>query len=443
MLRWPRAQAIGAFVTDNRPCALLNARLVDPASGQESRGGVLVVDGLIAGLGGSVTRDSTPAEARLIDCGGDVVAPGLIDMRAFIGEPGAEHRETIATASAAAAAGGVTTVVARPDTSPAVDEPAVVDFILRRARDTAKVRILPCAALTKGLEGREIAEIGLLAEAGAIAFSDGRRSIANAQVMRRALTYARDFGALVMHYCEDRSLVGEGVMAEGERASRLGLPGVPSEAETIVLDRDLRLIALTGTRYHAVFVSNGLSVEAMRRAKSAGLGVTCGVSINHLTLNEIDVGDYRTFLKLAPPLRSEEERLTLVEALAEGVIDVVVSDHDPQDVETKRLPFAEAEAGAIGLETMLSAGLRLVSSGQIALPRLLRAMSTRPAEILGVPGGRLVVGAPADLIRFDPDEPYILDPAALHSRCRNTPFDAARMEGRVKLTFVAGRIAHE
>jgi dihydroorotase len=442
-LRLPRAQAIGAFVTDNRPCALLNARLVDPASGQESRGGVLIVDGLIVGLGASVAKDSTPAEARVIDCAGDVVAPGLIDMRAFIGEPGAEYRETIATASAAAAAGGVTTVVARPDTSPAVDEPAVVDFILRRARDTAKVRILPCAALTKGLEGREIAEIGLLAEAGAIAFSDGRRSIASAQVMRRALTYARDFGALVMHYCEDRELVGEGVMAEGERASRLGLPGVPREAETIVLDRDLRLIALTRARYHAVFVSNALSVEAMRRAKDAGLDVTCGVSINHLTLNEIDVGDYRTFLKLAPPLRPEEERVTLVEALAAGVIDVIVSDHDPQDVETKRLPFAEAEAGAIGLETMLSAGLRLVASGQVALPRLLHAMSTRPAQILGVPGGRLSVGAPADLIRFDPEEPYILDPANLHSRCRNTPFDEARMEGRVKLTIVAGKIAHE
>jgi dihydroorotase len=232
-------------------------------------------------------------------------------------------------------------------------------------------------------------------------------------------------------------------MTEGERASRLGLPGVPREAETVILDRDLRLLALTQARYHAVFVSNVLSIAAMRRAKHAGLDVTCGVSINHLTLNEIDVGDYRTFLKFAPPLRAEEERLGLAEALAEGVIDVVVSDHDPQDVETKRLPFAEAEAGAIGLETMLSAGLRLVSSGQIGLPRLLRAMSFRPAEILGLPGGRLEVGAPADLIRFDPDEPFVLDPAALHSRCRNTPFDAARMEGRVKLTLVAGRVAHE
>ena len=426
-----------------RPIALINARLIDPARLREQRGGALVVEGRIAALGPEVTRESAPPDARVIDCGGDVVAPGLIDMRAFVGEPGAEHRETIATASAAAAAGGVTTILTRPDTNPPVDDPAVVDFILRRARDAAKVRVLPSAALTKGLEGREIAEIGLLAEAGAVAFSDGPHSLANAQTMRRALTYARDFGVLVMPTCEDRDLVGEGVMAEGERASRLGLPGVPREAEAIILDRDLRLIALTGARYHAALISNRLSIEAMRRARQAGLAVSCGVSINHLTLNEIDVGDYRTFLKLAPPLRAEEERQALVEALAEGIIDVVVSDHDPQDVETKRLPFAEAEAGAIGIETMLSAALRLVSSGAISLPRLFRAMSTRPAEILGLPGGRLSLGAPADLIRFDPEEPYVLDPATLHSRCRNTPFDQARLEGRVKLTLVAGRVAHE
>ena len=314
-------------------------------------------------------------------------------MRAFVGEPGAEHRETIASASAAAAAGGVTTLVARPDTNPPVDDPAVVDFILRRARDAAKVRILPCAAITKGLEGEEIAEIGLLAEAGAVAFSDGPHSIADAQTMRRAMTYARDFDALVVHDLRGRSLGGDGVMAEGVRASRLGLPGVPREAETIVLDRDLRLAALTGARYHAAFVSNRAVAGGDARARDRrGSRVTCGVSINHLTLNEIDVGDYRTFLKLNPPLRGEDERLALVEALAEGVIDVIVSDHDPQDVETKRLPFAEAAAGrdrardaAVGEP---AAGRR----GRSALPRLLRAMTPRPAEILRLPsraaGGR-------------------------------------------------------
>lgn len=401
------------------------------------------MDGVIAGVGPKVTRDQLPHEARIIDCGGDVVSPGLVDMRVFVGEPGAEHRETIASASAAAAAGGVTSLVMRPDTNPAVDDPAVVDFVLRRARDDAKVRVFPSAALTKRLEGREIAEIGLLAEAGAVAFSDGAHSVAEAQTMRRAMTYVRDFDALVAPVCEDRSLRGEGVMAEGLRASWLGLPGVPREAETVVLDRDLRLVALTGARYHAALVSNRLSLEAMRRAREAGLAVTCGVSINNLSLNELDVGDYRTFLKLSPPLRAEEERMALVEALNEGLVDVICSDHDPQDVETKRLPFAEAAAGAIGVETMLSASLRLVTAGHLSLPRLLRAMTLRPAEILRLPVGRLSVGAPADIIRFDPDEPYVLNPADLHSRCRNTPFDEARLEGKVKLTLVAGRVAHE
>jgi dihydroorotase len=423
--------------------ALLNARLVDPVAETERRGGLLAMDGVIAGVGATVTRDQIPDHARIVDCGGDVVSPGLVDMRAFIGEPGAEHRETIATASAAAAAGGVTSLVMRPDTNPPVDDPAVVDFILRRARDDARVRVYPSAALTKGLEGREIAEIGLLAEAGAIAFCDGEHSIVDAQTMRRAMTYARDFDALAAPVCEDRSLRGEGVMAEGLRASWLGLPGVPREAETIMLERDLRLVALTGARYHAALISNRLSLDAMARARQAGLAATCGVSINHLTLNELDVGDYRTFLKFSPPLRAEDERMALVEALKAGQIDVICSDHDPQDVETKRLPFAEAAAGAVGVETMLSASLRLVAAGHVGLPRLLRAMTARPADILRLPVGRLSLGAPADVIRFDPNEPYILDPARLHSRCRNTPFDADRLEGRVKLTLVAGRVAYE
>jgi dihydroorotase len=425
------------------PIAFLNARLVDPVQETETRGGLIVIEGAIAGVGPRITRDQLPADARIVDCDGDVVSPGLVDTRAFVGEPGAEHRETIASLSAAAAAGGVTTLVTRPDTNPPVDDPAMVDFILRRARDDAKVRVHPAAALTRGFKGEEIAEIGLLVEAGAIAFCDGPRSVADALTMRRALTYARDFDALVAPVSDDRSLSRGGVMAEGLRASWLGLSGVPREAETIVLERDLRLVALTGARYHAALISNRLSLEAMARAREAGLAATCGVSINHLTLNELDVGDYRTFLKLNPPLRAEDERLALVEALSAGLIDIICSDHDPQDVETKRLPFAEAAAGAIGVETMLSASLRLVAGGHVTLPRLIRAMTARPAEILRLPVGRLTVGAPADVIRFDPDEPYVLDPASLHSRCRNTPFDGARLEGRVKMTLVAGRIAHE
>ncbi len=427
----------------HQPLALVNAKLVDPAELRESFGGILVVDGVIRDFGPGVTPGQLPSHARILDCRGDLVAPGLIDMRAFIGEPGAEHRETIATATAAAAAGGVTTILARSDTNPPVDEAAVVDFLLRRARDTGRVRVLPCAALTAGLEGTEIAEIGLLQQAGAVAFSDGARSVRNARVMRRVMEYARDFDALIIHYAEDRDLAGEGVMNEGEFASRLGLAGIPREAEAIMLDRDIKLVNLTGARYHAALVTTTLSLEIIAKAKADGLPVTCATSINHLTLNENDIGDYRTFLKLAPPLRREDERRALVAGLASGLVDVVVSDHNPQDVETKRLPFAEAEDGAIGLETMLSAGLRLVSSGEVSLGRLLNAMTTRPAEILGLPQGRFKVGAPADLIRFDPTEPYVVDPAKLHSRCKNTPFDEARMEGRVKLTLVAGEIVFE
>ncbi|MEJ0094398.1 MAG: dihydroorotase [Methylocella sp.] len=427
----------------HQPLALVHGRLVDGADFRQEPGGVLIIDGAIRDLGPEITPENLPSHARIIDCGGDIVSPGLIDMRAFIGEPGGEHRETIATATAAAAAGGVTTILARPDTCPPVDEAAVVDFLLRRARDTGRVRVIPSAALTQGLRGEEIAEIGLLQQAGALAFTDGAHSIRNARVLRRVMSYARDFDALIIHYAEDRDLAGEGVMNEGEFASRLGLAGIPREAEAIILDRDIRLVNLTGARYHAALVTTTLSLEIIARAKAAGLPVTCATSINHLTLNESDIGDYRTFLKLAPPLRREDERRALVEALASGLIDVIVSDHNPQDVETKRLPFAEAEDGAIGLETMLSAGLRLVSSGELSLERLIGAMTLRPAEILGLPQGRLKIGAPADLIRFDPDEPYVVDPAKLHSRCKNTPFDEARMEGRVKLTLVAGDIVYE
>ncbi|PVE23151.1 dihydroorotase [Microvirga sp. KLBC 81] len=423
-----------------KPLLFKNARLVDPDTGREDKGGLLVRDGVIQDLGPQL---SEAADADVIDCGGQVLSPGLIDMRAFIGEPGGPYRETLKSAGEAAAAGGVTTVVSMPDTSPALDDPAVIDFIVRRARDTSIVNILPAAALTKGLKGEEMAEIGRLKEAGAIAFTDGARSVTNAQVMRRALTYARDFDALIVHHVEDPNLVGQGVMNEGEFASRLGLPGIPREAETIMLERDMRLVRLTGARYHAAMISCADSAEIVRAAKAKGLPVTCGVSINHLSLNENDIGDYRTFLKLSPPLRHEEDRQAMIEALIDGTIDVIVSDHNPQDVENKRLPFAEAADGAVGLETLLSAALRLVHSDRISLPKLLRALSTKPAEILGLPAGRLKIGAPADLILFDPDAPYVLDKRQLKSLSKNTPFDEARLEGQVTITMVAGRIVFD
>lgn len=420
-----------------------SARIVDPVSGRDERGGVLVRAGLIVDAGPHVVSGSGPEGTRETDCGGHVLAPGLVDLRAFIGEPGAEHRETLKTASEAAAAGGVTTVVCMPETNPPIDEPAIVDFVLRRARDTAIVHVHPAAAITKELKGRELTEIGLLREAGAVAFTDGTRAVTNAQVLRRAMTYARDFDALVIDHVEDPDLVGQGVMNEGARASLLGLHGIPREAETIVLERDIRLARLTGARYHAAMISCADSVEIVRRAKDSGLPVTCGVSINNLTLNELDIGDYRTFLRLSPPLRGEDDRQAVIAALAEGVIDVIVSDHNPQDVETKRQPFAEAENGALGLETMLSASLRLVEAGQVTLPRLLAALSSRPASIIGLPGGALAAGKPADLILLDIDFPYVVDKMKLHSKSKNSPFDEARLAGKVLKTYIAGRLVYE
>jgi dihydroorotase len=431
------------MAAERRPILLANARILDPSRDLDIDGDLLIADGVIRETKRGIGAAGVPEGTEVVDCRGLVVAPGLIDMRAFVGEPGAEYRETIATASQAAAAGGVTTIVCQPDTSPVIDDPAIVDFVLRRARDTAIVHVQPMAALTKGLRGEEMAEIGLLKAAGAVAFTDGAKSVTNAQVMRRALTYAGDFDALVVHHTEDPDLVGEGVMNEGEYAARLGLSGVPTAAETIMLERDVRLVALAGSRYHAASITCAQTLDVLQRAKEAGLKVTASASINHLTLNEIDVGEYRTFLKLSPPLRAEDDRAALVAALAGGLIDVVMSDHNPQDVEGKRLPFAEATHGAIGIETMLAASLRLMHSGDVPIMTLIRAMSSAPAEILGLAGGTLRPGSPADVIVVDLDAPWVLDPDELKSKCKNTPFDEARLQGRVVRTIVAGRTVYE
>ncbi len=429
--------------TADRPLVLENARVVDPSRNLDARGAVIVADRRIVAAGPEAARTMRPAGAEVIDCRGAIVAPGLVDMRVFVGEPGAEHRETFASAGQAAAAGGVTTIVTMPDTDPVIDDVALVDFIGRLARDETAIRVHPMAAITKGLDGREITEFGLLKGAGAVGFSDGRRTVTNAAVMRRALTYARDFGALIMHQPADPHLTGAGVMNEGEVASRLGLAGIPKEAEIVVVERDVRLAALTRGRCHIAQVSCAESLDVVRRAKAAGIAITCGVSINHLTLNENDIGPYRTFFKLAPPLRSEDDRLAMIGGIADGTIDVIVSSHDPQDVDTKRQAFAEAADGAVGLETMLPAALRLFHSGDIDLVTLFRALATRPAEILGLEVGRLAPGAPADLILVDPDVPWVLEADTLRSKSKNTPFEGARFSGRVLRTMVAGRTVYQ
>uniref|UniRef100_UPI003BAD78CD dihydroorotase n=1 Tax=Stappia sp. TaxID=1870903 RepID=UPI003BAD78CD len=422
------------------PIVLANARVIDPERGLDAPGSVILAEGRVLASGPEALNQGAPDGARVIDLDGAVVAPGLIDVGVVVGEPGAEHRETLASASRAAAAGGVTTILTAPETDPVIDDPALVDFMLRRARDTAIVNVHPLAALTKGLAGEEMAEIGLLQEAGAVAFSNGRHSVTHAGIMRRMLTYARDFDALVMHHTEDPDLAGAGVVNESLSASWKGLPSIPREAEIIMLERDLRLVGLTRGRYHAETISCGESVRALARAREAGLDVSAATSVNHLTLNETDIGPYRTFFKMSPPLRSEEERQALVAGLADGTIDILVSGHNPQDVETKRHPFAEAADGAIGLETLLSASLRLVHAGDVDLLTLLAAMTINPARRFGLEGGRLAPGAPADVVVFDPDRPWLLEKDKLHSRSKNTPFEEARFSGKVLTTIVAGHI---
>jgi dihydroorotase len=422
--------------------AFLNARLIDPASGKDEPGGLLVKDGVIADLGSHLRRNA-PERTHVVDCKGHVLCPGLIDMQVFTGEPGQEHRETLKTAGQAAAAGGVTTMVVMPDTEPVIDQVALVDFIQRRARDNAVINVHVMAAMTRGLKGQDMTEIGLLKRAGAIAFTNGKTSVANTRVMHNVLLYAKDFGALIAHHTEDPYLTEGTVMNAGEVATRLGLPGVHKAAETIVLERDVRLVELTGGRYHAAAISCVESLAVVRAAKARSLPVTCGVPINHLTLNENDIGPYRTFFRLKPPLRSEADRVAMVRGLAAGDIDVIVSSHDPQDADTKRHPFAEAADGAIGLETLLAAALRLVHNGEIGLLPLLKAMTINPARLLGLPSGRLEKGAPADLILVDLGQPWVVDKALIKARSKNSPFDESKMQGRVLTTMVAGTTVYQ
>ncbi|MEL6922065.1 MAG: dihydroorotase [Pseudomonadota bacterium] len=423
----------------SRPHIFTNARIIDPSRDLDEVGALITAEGKIAAAGRAAQDNGAPEGAAIINCAGKTIIPGLIDMRVHIGEPGGEHRETIASACRAAAAGGVTSMVMMPDTSPVIDDVALVEFILRTARATNSVRVLPAAALTLGLAGKEMSEIGNLLHAGALMFTNGRHTLRNAAVMRRVMTYARDFGVVVDHETVDSDLAADGVINEGLFASWLGLPGVAREAELLPLERDLRLARLTGAAYHAAKISCAMSVEAVRQAKHEGVDATAGASIHHLALNENDIGEYRTFFKMSPPLRHEDDRQAMIAALNDGTVDVLVSDHDPQDVDTKRLPFAEAENGAIGLETLLSAALRLHHDGSVALTTLIAAMTQNPAKRLGLETGTLKPGRPADFAIVDLEEPWVLDTSNLQSKSKNTAFEGARFSGRVQATYVGGR----
>lgn len=419
-----------------RPILIKNATLIDPAKDKISQGAILFTEKILEV--GAVT--SAPDGAEIIDADGAHVSPGLIDMRVVIGEPGAEHKETFKSAGRAAAAGGVTTMVMMPNTTPVIDDQSLVDFVLRRAPErTGGVHILPAAALTKGLNGVLMTEIGLLAEAGAVMFSNGDAPIADSRMLRRALSYATAFNVLVAHRPEDTYLAEGGVMHEGELAARLGLPGIPAAAEAIMAERDLMLAELTGGRILLDMLSAAQTLPALKRAKQRGAKAAASVNVHHLVLNEHDVANYRTFAKLSPPLRSEDDRAALVEAVKDGLIDVIVSGHDPRQAEDKRLPFEEAAFGAVGLETLLAGALTLHHKGDVALNTLLRAMTVKPAELLNLPQGRLVKGAPADVIVIDIGAPFRLDSDKLKSKSNNSPFDEKTLQGKVLRTFVGGR----
>jgi len=416
----------------------INARVIDPSQGLDIHSDVLVNHGKIAQIGKDLPRNDLSKSCKIIDCKGLILSPGLVDSRVFIGEPGGEHRETIKTAGKAAAAGGVTSLVMMPDTSPVIDDVSLVEFIRQTALEKSKIRILPSAALSRGLLGSEMTEFGLLRDAGAVCFTDGRKTVESAQMMRRALTYAGDFDGLIMAASRDASL-GGGVMNAGFNATRLGLPGIPKEAEIIPLERDMRLVAMTKGKYHASCISVRDSVDVISRAKDTGLDVSAGIAIANLALNETDIGSYRTFFKVSPPLRHEDDRQAMIEGIRNGAIDMICSNHDPQDVDTKRLPFSEAADGAIGLESLLAAALRLYHTDGVPLLRVLECLSTAPAKRLGLPCGTLKTGAPADMILFDPDMPWVMNEEDLRSRSKNTAFEGARFQGRVLKTIVAGR----
>lgn len=412
-----------------------NIRLIDPAADTVTETSVILDAGVIAAIGAV----SAPKDAIAIDGGGAFLAPGIVDIGVKIGEPGERHTESFRSAGLAAAAGGVTTIVARPDTLPAIDTPEVLEFVTRRAAEASPVRIRHMAALTKGRQGREMTEIGFLLDAGAVAFTDAPNVVNDTKVLSRALTYAKSLGALVIGHPQEPGLSKGASATSGKFSSLRGIPGVHPMAERIGLDRDIGLIEMTGARYHADQITTARSLPALERAKANGFDVTAGVSIHHLTLNEIDVGDYRTFFKLTPPLRSEDDRLAMIEAVATGLIDMIGSFHTPADEESKRLPFEDAASGAVGLETILPAAMRLYHAGQLTMPQLFRALSLNPARRLGLDQGRANEGAAADLVLFDPDVPFVMNRFLLKSKSKNTPFDGARMEGKVLATFVAGR----
>jgi len=417
----------------------INARLIDPSMGRDEMGGVLCDGEVISEIGAHLNDETPQANSKIVNCKGHCLVPGLVDMRAHLGEPGEEHKETLETAGRSAVAGGVTTIVCLPNTEPAIDDMSVVEFVARRARKLGLSKVYPYGAVSKKLEGKEIAELGLLNEAGAIAFTDGFKAISDIQLMFQALSYAKTFGLLIIQHPDECGLSNGGVMNSGETATRLGLAGIPREAEIIMVERDIRLVEMSGGKLHFAHLSTSDAINAVRQAKARGLAITCDTAPPYFALNELAIGDYRTFAKLSPPLRMEDDRQAVIEGLKDGTIDAIASDHTPQDEESKRLPFSEAAAGGVGLETLLPITLELYHNRHMSLIEALGLITHRPAQLLGLKAGTLEVGRRADFVILDPERGWKVEDKTLKSKSKNSPFDGRPVQGRVMQTIIDGR----
>ena len=416
----------------------INANIIDPHNSLNERGGLIIGEnGLIEAIGKKVNTNNIPSREKVIDLKEKYIFPGLVDMRVFVGEPGYEYKENFRTLSNAALAGGVTSVVTMPNTDPVIDNVSIVDFLKRRGRDKSKINIFPCASLTKNLEGTSMTEFGLLQKKGIIAFTDGTKTIQNTQLMSRIMNSAKDLGTLIMQHAEDYHLSKNGMINSGIIATKLGLSGIPDVAERIIIERDLTLLENIKCRYHISQISSAKSVEILKERKE-NVNFTTGVSINNLSLNENDIGDFKTFLKLSPPLRKEEDRISLVQGLKDETIDVIVSDHKPEDEEQKRLTFAKAATGASGIETLLSLSLELYHNGSLKLETVIKALTSNPAKILKIKKGNLSIGNDADFCIVDLDKPWIVKKDKLISKSKNTSIEDKKLQGKVTNTYVKG-----
>ena len=423
---------------------LINARIIDPKVNIDEVGGLIIdTNGQIKAVGKQVCNGNLPSSVEKIDLKKNILIPGIIDMRVFVGEPGYEYKENFRTLSNAAVSGGVTSVVSMPNTSPVIDNVSMVDFIKRRGRDKSKINIYPAASLTKNTDGKQMTEYGLLKKKGIIGFTDGIRTVQNPQLMGRIMNYAGEFDALIMQHAEDNTLSEGGYINEGEISTRLGLKGIPAVAEKIIVERDLAFLEEYFCRYHISQISSKKTLSVIKKAKEDGKIFTTGVSINNLSLNENDIGDFKTFLKLSPPLRTEEDRLSLIQGIKNGLIDVIVSDHKPEDEESKRLTFSQAATGATGIETLLPLALELFHNGSIKLDKVISLITTNPAKILGIDKGDLQIGKNADLSVIDINKPWVVNKAKLLSKSKNTPIEDRKLLGQIIKTFIKGEVIFE